>query len=294
MNNLFLVLWCVLIFLFSCNEANNQTEKVPVFSSHLIEYGATFNQTLDTAYLVIAEGKWGKDALKSSIYISVKHSDAWSDPQIAPFSGIYDDSDPHLSSDGKSMFFISNRPPNNSVDIFQVNKLSSSKWSEPKRLIEVNSDYNEYSPTIDTKGNLYFASDRPGGYGQGDLYLALKVDEGFGTPWNLGSSINSPTGEWNLHIANDSILIFESSGRTESRSGYGDLFISFLRNDNWSKPQNIIEINTTGSDLYPFYNSRSGLLFFASSDSLTSTNVNIYSVEFAELINRYYLKSSSN
>jgi WD40-like Beta Propeller Repeat len=34
----------------------------------------------------------------------------WSRPEIAPFSGRYMDADPYVTSDGKQLFFISNRP----------------------------------------------------------------------------------------------------------------------------------------------------------------------------------------
>ena len=262
-------------------------------STEHVEYSSSFSSSGDEVYFSKSTGKWGIENINSSIYYSVKENQGWSKPTLVSFSGKYDDSGPHLTHNGSIMYFISERPSKGiqetSPDIWKVEKDKTGKWGVPTRLSNlINSNKNEYCPRTDEDGNLYFASDRLGGYGQGDLYVAKKEKGAYTIPLNLGSSINTNKGEWNLEISKDgSVLIFEASEREQNLSPYGDLYISFKLNNQWSKPQNIEETNTTGSDLYPELIEDDQILYFTSSDSLRSTNTNIYSIEFRSIYNKY-------
>ncbi|MBQ4819073.1 PD40 domain-containing protein [Aquimarina sp. MMG016] len=287
----------MLLVLISCKDDSKQL-KPQVFepgniSTTSVEYATTFSIDDSEVYFAKSNNKWGTSNMKSSIYYSVKENGEWSTPKLASFSGKYDDSGPHISNNGKTLYFISKRPSKEvtpiSKDIWKVEKDKNGTWGVPIRLNDaINSEKDEYSPCTDKYGNLYFASNRLGGYGQGDLYIAKKEKDTFSSPINLGNTINSDKGEWNLEVNNDgNIIIFESSGREQNLSSYGDLYISFKINDQWSIPQNIKEINTTGSDLYAELIEDDRLLYYTSSDSLKSTHTNIYSIEFAALNKKY-------
>ncbi|WP_298791385.1 hypothetical protein [uncultured Allomuricauda sp.] len=261
-------------------------------STPAVEYSCTFTADGNELYFARSNQEWGSGDMKSAIYRSVKNNDQWSTPEIVPFSGIYDDSDPHLSRDGKTLFFISNRPvsyTSTSADIWMVTKDKNGQWKEPTVLsYPINSENTEYSPRTDGDGNLYFASDRLGGYGQGDLYVSeLKYGE-FGPPVNMGNTLNSPKGEWNLEInsAGD-LIIFEASQREANVSPYGDLYISFREENEWTLPQNIKELNTSGSDLYPYLTQDGKQLYYTSSDSLPGKSTNIYVTKFRGLSRKY-------
>mgnify|MGYP000146657888 FL=1 len=167
--------------------------------------------------------------------------------------------------------------------------MKDGSWADPERLIEpVNSEKNEFGPITTSNGDLYFVSDRDGGYGQGDIYKARLTDQGFLTPINLGNVINSSKGEWNLEISDDGeIMIFEASQRDENKSSYGDLYISYKQNTSWTTPQNITEINTTGSDLCPELDRTNETLSFSSSKALRNEWVNIYQVNFKPIFLKY-------
>src|SRR5262245_57362956 len=70
-----------------------------------------------------------------------------------------------------------------------------SDWSSPVNLgPTINSDANDQHPAISADGlSLYITSDRPGGSGDFDLYVAHRtsVDDPWGAPQNLGAVINS-------------------------------------------------------------------------------------------------------
>nr|WP_299385137.1 hypothetical protein [Allomuricauda sp.] len=280
---------------WSCGNHHAQTDKIPlapnIISTKNVEYATTFSPDGKEVYFARSEQKWGSSGMKSAIYHAVFNGDSWSEPQLAPFSGLHDDSDPHMTPDGTTIYFVSNRPSDHPVssDIWKVELLESGVWGKPEVLpYPINSEASEYSPTTDVRGNLYFASTRSGGYGQGDLYVSNNKSGILTDPLNLGKTINTPTGEWNLEVSdNGNILIFEASGREENISSYGDLYISFKENETWTHPQNMQELNSTGSDLYPLIMESSAQLFYTSSDSLSSGNTTIYQVDFHKILEKY-------
>ena len=262
-----------------------------VISTEFIEFSITFSAKMDELYFTRSKTRWGKESLQSSIYMSVKQDGKWAEPVLASFSGRFNDSDPHLTRDGKTLFFISERPsaaPVISSDIWLVRRLPDGAWAEPERLDDrINSVKREYGPRTTVRGDLYFASDRDGGHGQGDIYVAKIDGTDYKTPENLGRPINGPGGEWNLEISDDGqILIFEASGRKENKSAYGDLYISFKDDNTWTRPQNISELNTTGSDLYAEL-SADGNLYYSSSQALGNEWVHIYSNSFKPILDKY-------
>ncbi len=101
---------------------------------------------------------------------------AWSKATPAPFAvpGVQE-GDPGITPDGQRLYFISMRhdPAQENFDIWYVERTGADTWSEPRRLPEpVNSPGAELLPRADRDGHLYFGSDRAGGFGQGDIYVA--------------------------------------------------------------------------------------------------------------------------
>lgn len=288
----------ILLFIGFLTSAQEKTKPNKVLfepgniSTKHVEYGATFVDDGTEMYFARSMQEWGENDMKSSIYHSFFDGEKWSKPQIASFSGTYDDSDPHITIDGKTIYFVSKRPSSEntiSSDIWIVKRTPNNSWTQPERMPNpINSEKSEYSPCTDREGNLYFASNRSGGYGQGDLYMVPNEEKKLKTPINLGSILNSDTGEWNLGVSADgNTLIFEASERKQNVSAYGDLYISFKKNGFWTIPQNITELNTSGSDLYPSLTDDLKLLYFTSSDSLKSTDTNIYFIDFNPIHKKY-------
>ena len=132
-------------------------------------------------------------------------------------------------------------------DIYKVTKTKKG-WSEPKNLGRaINSDYWDSAPSIAPDGQaLYFCSNRPGGYGGIDLYVAYRNEKGY---WNeavnMGPTINTTEDEQTPFIhADNRSLYFSSNGWP----GFGgaDLFVSRKKLDgSWSTPMNLgYPINT--------------------------------------------------
>jgi len=175
----------------------------------------------------------------------------WTKPEVAPFSGRYGGVDPCVSSDGRTVYFCSNRPRPGSdgaegdYDIWAVTRTDTG-WSDPVNLgSPVNTATHEFYPSLTRDGVLYFQSRREGGLGGADIYRALPENGRFTRVEHLQEPVNSRTFEGDAFIAPDESYIIVSTVREEN-IGQSDLYISFQEADgSWTPMQNLgPEINT--------------------------------------------------
>lgn len=122
-------------------------------------------------------------------------------------------------------------------------------------------NYSCVHPFISPDGTkLYFASDRPGGYGGFDLYESDFVNGDWQQPVNLGPHVNSLDDEMYPYVIFDTILYFSSNGHI----GYGgsDVYKSKKRDYLWGNPENLGRpVNSSMDDMGPvFMSRRSGYL----------------------------------
>ncbi len=216
--------------------------------------GLTFSPDGATAYWVEWDGVWGASGqARRVIYTSAREDAAWSVPQPVPFSDRYSDDDPSVSHDGRWLYFVSDRPVDDTVDAGDTNIWRYSLGShDPPEYLAINSLSAEYSPVVTASGALYFASARDGGLGQGDIYRAPPAGDAFAPAEALGPAVNSPTGEWNVWVsADETEMIFEASSRPTNVSIPGDLYYSWRTSSGWADAVPITDLNTPGSDLMP-------------------------------------------
>jgi outer membrane protein OmpA-like peptidoglycan-associated protein len=159
----------------------------------------------------------------------------------------------NISQDGQWLIFTGCLFPDGygSCDLY-ISYLTMDGWSTPENLgNRINTEFRESSPSLSPdKRDLYFTSNRPGGYGGNDLYVSHLMQNGnWGEPENLGPEINTVGDESApfIHADNQS-LYFTSSGHV----GYGgdDIFVSKKDSTgNWGKAENLgYPINTIGDE----------------------------------------------
>jgi hypothetical protein len=194
----------------------------------------------------------------------------WSEPETGAFSGIYNDLEPAFSPDGKKLFFVSKRPLSGTTekkdyDIWFVEPEKG--WNNPVNAgSPVNTDEDEYYPSVALNGNLYFTAKHDDSFGQEDIYFSRFENGTYAVPVNLGEKINTAFYEFNAFIAPDeSYLIFSSYGREDDLGG-GDLYIAFKNGmNNWTPPKNLgTTINSDKLDYCPFVTHDGKYLFFTS------------------------------
>lgn len=213
-----------------------------------------------------------------SVILSIqKENGIWSQSKIVPFSGKYQDLEPFLSPDGLRLYFASNGPVNSSetkrkdFDIWYVERESStSEWSEPANIgSPVNSESDEFYPSISENGNFYFTSNAAGSKGKDDIFFSKWENGRFSAPVSLSDSVNSKGYEFNAFISPDEFFIVFSGYNRDDGLGSGDLYISFKNADGtWSKAANLgPEINSDKMDYCPFVSLNTQTLYFTSKRS---------------------------
>ncbi len=153
----------------------------------------------------------------------------------------YHESSTCFSKDGKTMYFTRNsfldKKLNFSTSGEQKLKiyratLQDEDWTNIEELAFNGNEFNTAHPALSPEENyLYFASDRPGGFGNSDIWrVKINDDNTFGNPENLGEPVNTSGKETYPFIAYNSILYFSSN----MHFGLGglDVFAAELQKDN--------------------------------------------------------------
>ncbi len=147
------------------------------------------------------------------------------------------------------------------LKIFYSNFTGS--WSKTEPFFLNSDQYSVGHPALTPDGNtLYFVSDMSGGLGGTDIYTCKWDGNKWGSPVNLGESVNSFGNEMFPAVHGDQ-LYFASDGI----AGFGglDVFKSTLTNGKWSKAENLgIPINSSFDDFALVLDSTGQKGFFSS------------------------------
>jgi WD40 repeat protein len=182
----------------------------------------------------------------------------WSEPvNLGPLvNSPATENTPCISRDGLSLYFTSLRPgPFGTTGDLYVSqrRTTADAWGTPVNLgPNINSTNLEYWPTLSPDGHrLYFGvfvnHDGNNNY---DLYVSRRHDKNDDFGWEPAV----PVAELNTPDFNDVALDFfedEATGRlmayfTSNRLGTGDLFMTWLQDDDtFAPPVPVIELNTT-------------------------------------------------
>lgn len=230
------------------NSGRYQIEDAGINSEHS-DYGAAFydkqvvfTSTRDTGSFTKRKHSW-TDHYFSNFYIS-KVNDDGSLTDATKFgtkiTSKLSESTPAFTKDGKTVYFTRNNFLNgkrgkdeNKITLLKIYKatFTADKWDNIVELPFNSDSYQVAHPTLSAdEKTMYFASDMPGTMGLSDIFKVSINDDGtFGTPVNLGPSINTEGRETFPFITSDNELYFASDGHP----GLGglDIFITRLEPD---------------------------------------------------------------
>jgi len=143
----------------------------------------------------------------------------WSPPVPPSFAlqAPVHDADPSFTPDGKRLFFISTRQnlraEDEDFDIWFVDRSADGRWSLARRLpAPVNSDGSELLPRATADGRLFFGSDRPGGHGKGDIYVATATSDQTWRVENVGPPVSTEAFEYEAEISRDVMIVVADRG----------------------------------------------------------------------------------
>jgi Tol biopolymer transport system component len=151
-------------------------------------------------------------------------------------------------------------------------------WQNPVNLGSViNSGSNDWYPVVAQDGSfMIFVSERPGGYGQSDLWISRRINNEWQPPKNMGSNVNTSAIDSAPYLAeNDSVLYFTSS----APGGYGqlDVYRAPLVDGIPGMKENLgPEINGSAYDCCPVLSSDGNTLFICSNRAGGFGNMDVW------------------
>jgi len=165
------------------------------------------------------------------LWVSRRVDGAWSTAQVVPppVSTSADELYPVVVADG-SLYFSSNRAGGfGHSDVYRAQRLADGSFAEP---VNVGPPINSEFGTGDTfvapdESYLILSSRRPGGRGNGDLFVSFRQGDGrWGEPVNLGETINTDEHEFCPMVTPDGKYLFFSRrwGATWEETTAGDVY----------------------------------------------------------------------
>ena len=201
------------------------------------------------------------------IAISQRKGKTWSPLEVVPFSGSYPDIEPAFAPDGQYLYFASKRPKpgreGSDWDLWRV-AFTDNQWGRPEHLGDaINTQGNEFYPSLTRSGKLYFTATREDTVGREDIYVAHQVEGKFIHVENVGSPVNSAVDEFNAFIAPDESYLLFGAHRREGEIGGGDIYYSRKTATGFSEPILLpAPVNTDRLDYCPSV--ANGRLYFTS------------------------------
>ena len=232
---------------------------------------------------------------QEDIYVSEFKDDRWQEAQPLGESINtleFNEGAHNISPSGKYLFFTSCDRPNSigGCDIY-FSKKNGADWEPGKNLGPViNTRYKETQPCLSGDGRtLFFVSNKPGGFGAGDIYETHLGDDGkWSEPKNLGPEINTEQEEERPFIHPDGYTLYFTSRGHEGMGG-ADLYMSRKQADgSWGKAINLgYPINTPGDEIGIYVTANGHRAYFASEQPDTKGQMDIYQFDLSENLRPY-------
>ncbi|SCY05768.1 OmpA family protein [Flavobacterium caeni] len=226
-------------------------------NSKYSDYGSAFNgkqvifaSSRDTGNFAQKKHKWSNQYFTGLYSAEMSEEGALTDAKkyAKQINTKYHEASAIFTKDGKTMYFTRNNFNNgkkgkdaNRITLLKLYKATfkDSVWSDPVE-VSFNSDsYSVAHPSLSPdEKTLYFASDMPGTLGQSDLWKVAINGDSFGTPVNLGPTINTEGKETFPFLTDENELYFSTDGHP----GVGglDIFMAKLKEDGTFKaPLNV-------------------------------------------------------
>lgn len=227
--------------------------------------------------------------MNEDFYGSTLQAGSWSPAESLPgnINTSQNEGAQNISQDGEWLIFTGCNFPNGfgSCDLY-ISYLTPQGWSEAENLGDViNTEAWESAPSLSPdKRDLYFASNRGGGYGKSDIYVSHRQPDGsWSKPENAGPRVNTAGNESCPFIhADNQTLYFTSDGHP----GYGgdDLFLARkLPGKGWSEAENLgFPINTIENEGSLVIDAGGTKAFYASDRADSRGGLDLYTFNLRE------------
>lgn len=151
--------------------------------------------TPDGQFMIFAAYRHDVDGMgRTDLYSTRRNNGNWE--QItnlgSQVNSSYYDSQPTLSADGRTLYFVSDRPGGQGASDIYTSSWTGKEWTTARAVPNVNSSSDDMSPVIASDGKtFYFSSNRGGGQGGFDVYTGKLDASGLNSAQNVGDPINT-------------------------------------------------------------------------------------------------------
>ena len=238
-----------------------------------------FASARDTGNFVQRKHKW-TDEYFTNIYNADLDPSTGNTAKVNKFKSAintkFHEASPVFTTDGKTVYFTRNNYINGKrgkddhkvtlIKLYKAELGKDNKWTNITELPFNSDNYSTAHPALSPdEKTLYFASDMPGSLGQSDLYkVSINSNGGFGTPENLGNTINTEGKETYPFLTSENEIYFASDGHP----GLGglDVFVASMDgNGKISNIQNVgADVNSPKDDFAYIINPDTRRGFFTS------------------------------
>jgi outer membrane protein OmpA-like peptidoglycan-associated protein len=179
-------------------------------------------------------------------FVNISDKSDWENPKLFSknLTTVLNDGPVTFNKTGDTVFFSRNQDVSSKLSDISSSRnklglfsavLIDGEWTKIRALRINNEWYNITTPWLSPDGKkLFFASDKPGGFGGSDLYYSLWKADRWENPVNLGTVINTAGNESYPYISSSGNLLFSSDGR--QGLGGKDIFFSMYTDSTWHEP----------------------------------------------------------
>ena len=166
------------------------------------------------------------------------------------------------------------------IKIYSIERISEGEFKNKKELEFNSNSYSCAHPSITADGKqLFFTSDKKGGFGETDIYMSEFKDGKWGDAINLGNEINTEASETFPFIKQNGVLYFSSNGKV----GFGglDIYSALFIDGKWTHlVHKDLPLNSSADDFAytENYNDNSQIAISSNRDSKPK-NDNIFFVK---------------
>lgn len=220
------------------------------------------------------------------VYISYNDNGNWTLAENIgkPINTETNDACVAISPEGQRMIIYRTSEDQLSGDLYLTRKGINNKWESLELMShEINSPDIETSACFSNDtSEIFFSSNRAGGYGGKDLYRIKKLPNGsWSPPLNLGPSVNTKYDEDAPYLHPDGISLYFSSKGHNTMGDY-DVFKAIWNSDNihFSQSENLgYPINDVGSDIFFVLNFNGQRAYYSSIKPDSYGGVDIYQID---------------
>lgn len=227
------------------------------YGSFVYDNKIYFASARDTGNFSQRKHKWTNEYF-TNLYFADVDSETGTSAKVNKFKTSintkFHESSPVFTKDGKTVYFTRNNYVNgkkgkddNKITLIKIYKATldnNGKWANIIELPFNSDNYSVGHPALSPdEKTLYFASDMPGTIGQSDIYkVSINSTDSYGTPQNLGTTINTEGKETFPYVTSENEIYFASDGHP----GLGglDVFVGKIE-DNGT----ISSIQNVGGDI---------------------------------------------